>query len=307
MTQNTAPPVLLEGVSRDFGDVRALADVDLEVSEGGTVGLLGPNGSGKTTLLSLVSGLRTPTAGAVRLFGRDPRDPEARVRLGVTPQQSGLVHHLSVRGLIRFVGRHFTEADSPETLMAAFGIEHLADKRVGGLSGGQQRLLSVTLSFVGRPRLVLLDEPSTGLDINARGALWSAIRERAASGVTILLTSHYLEEVQTLSDRIVMIRSGRIVADDSTAGFIRQTATTQVHVTTDDDRALRLPGVVSARREGAVVIIDVDDAATALRALASAGIVYTDIDIRKPTLEAAFARLATGTASDMDTPRKEAS
>lgn len=301
MTQNTAPPVLLEGASRDFGDVRALADVDLEVSEGGTVGLLGPNGSGKTTLLSLVSGLRTPSAGTVRLFGRDPRDPEARVRLGVTPQQSGLVKHLSVRGLIRFVSRHFTDADSPDAVMAAFGIEHLADKRVGGLSGGQQRLLSVALSFVGRPRLVLLDEPSTGLDINARGALWKAIRERAASGVTILLTSHYLEEMQMLSDRIVMIRSGRIVADDSTAGFIQQTTTTQVHVTTDDDRALQLPGIVSARREGAVVILDAEDAATALQALATTGIAYTDIDIRKPTLEAAFERLAT------DTPRQEAS
>lgn len=293
MNQNTTTPVLLEGVSRNFGDVRALSDIDLEVSEGGTVGLLGPNGSGKTTLLSLMSGLRTPTAGTVRLFGRDPREPEARVQLGVTPQQSGLVKHLSVRGLIRFVSRHFVDADTPETVMAAFRIEHLADKRVGGLSGGQQRLLSVALAFVGRPRLVLLDEPSTGLDINARGALWEAIRERAASGVTILLTSHYLEEVQTLSDRIVMIRAGRIVADDSTAGFIRQTATTEVHVTTDDDRALRLSGIVPARREGGVVVIDVDDAATALQALASAGIAYTDIDIRKPSLEAAFERLAT--------------
>ena len=301
MRQNTAPPVLLEGVCRDFGDVRALDDVNLEVSEGGTVGLLGPNGSGKTTLLSLISGLRTPTLGAVRLFGQEPRDPQARIRLGVTPQQSGLAKHLSVRGLIRFVSRHFVAADSPETVMAAFGIEHLADKRIGGLSGGQQRLLSVALAFVGQPRLVLLDEPSTGLDINARGALWDAIRDRAANGVTVLLTSHYLEEVQALSDRIVMIRAGRIIADDSTAGFITQTATTRVHVTTGDDRALQLPGIRSAHREGGVVVLEVDDAATALQALTTTGIAYSDIDIRKPTLEAAFERLAT------ETPRKEAS
>ena len=301
MTDNPEVPVRLDGVSRDFGDFRALDHIDLEIPAGGTVGLLGPNRSGKTTLLSLVSGLRAPTDGTVRLFGLDPRDPAARVRLGVTPQQSGLVSYLTVRGLIRFVGRHFTDAEATDALLSAFRIEHLADKRIGGLSGGQQRLLSVALAFVGRPRLVLLDEPSTGLDITARSLLWEVIRERSQNGITILLTSHYLDEVQELSDRVVMIRQGRIVADDTTAGIIRHTATTEVHVTTDDDRALALPGVTAGRREGGTVVLSVEDAATALQALARAGVVYTDIDIQKPDLEAAFTRLS------RQTPHQEAS
>lgn len=294
MSMDFTTPIQMEGVSRDFGAFRALDAVDLVIPAGGTVGLLGPNGSGKTTLLSLASGLRTPTEGKVRLFGRDPRDPEARVRLGVTPQQSGLVKNLTVRSLLRFVARHFVDSETPDAVLSAFAIEHLADKHVGGLSGGQQRLLSVALSFVGRPRLVLLDEPSTGLDVTARNLLWDTIRDRAGSGITILLTSHYLEEVQALSDRVVMIRRGRLIADDTTENILRHTASTHVHVTTDDDQALDLPDVITAHREGREVVLAVNDAAVALQALTQAGVRYTDIDIRKPNLEAAFTWLENG-------------
>lgn len=285
-------PVVLEGVTKEFGRVQALAGISLQIPAGGTVGLLGPNGSGKTTLLSLIAGLRRPTGGEVRLFGSNPRNPEARVRLGVTPQESGIAKHMTVFKLVRFIAEHFTDHEAPEHLLVTFGLEQLAEKKAGSLSGGQQRLLAVALAFVGKPRLVLLDEPSTGLDVMARGRLWDAIRERASQGVTILLTSHYLEEVQALSDRIVMIREGRVVADDNTPSFVQSAATTIIRVTTTDDRALRLENIRGARREGQDIILHVDDASKALRSLAEANVNYSDIDIRKPTLEEAFAHLS---------------
>ncbi|MEZ5088004.1 MAG: ABC transporter ATP-binding protein [Tessaracoccus sp.] len=189
-------PVRLRGAGRQFGPVAALTDVDLAIPAGGTVGLLGPNGSGKTTMLSLISGLREPTSGAVELFGRNPRDPESRVRLGVTPQHSGIVKTMTALQLVEFITSHFVDHEEPMSLLATFDIDHLAKKRVGGLSGGQQRLLSMALSFAGRPRLVLLDEPSTGSRCDGPqpsvGSHPAALPER----ITILLTSHYLEEVQ---------------------------------------------------------------------------------------------------------------
>ncbi|WP_103061607.1 ABC transporter ATP-binding protein [Actinomyces qiguomingii] len=287
-------PVALENVDKRFGQVRALTGLNLQISTGGTVGLLGPNGSGKTTLLSLIAGLRRPSAGKVKLFGVDPRTPEARVHLGVTPQGPGIVKNMSVLKLVRFVAEHFADHEAPEDLLSAFGLDHLSKKAAGSLSGGQQRLLSVALAFVGRPRLVLLDEPSTGLDVSARRHLWDTIQERASQGVTILLTSHYLDEVQALADRIVMIRDGHINADDDASSFVRGAATTVIRLTTSDDRALNLANIRSAQREGRDVILHVDDASAALQSLADAGVDYSDIDIRKPSLEEAFAQLSIG-------------
>lgn len=286
-------PVRFRGVCRNFGETKALVDIDLEIPAGGTVGLLGPNGSGKTTLLSLISGLREPTRGTVTLFGRNPQLAEARVRLGVTPQHSGIVKGMTVLQLIRFITGHFVDHEPPETLLEAFGIDHLARKRIGGLSGGQQRLLSVALAFAGRPLLVLLDEPSTGLDVNARHHLWEAIRRRSQQGTTILLTSHYLEEVQALSDRIVMIQRGHIVADNTTSEILRQTGVTLVKITTSDERTLALPGAQRAWREGKTVVLATHNASAVTKALAQAGIDYSDVDIQKPNLEEAFARLST--------------
>ncbi|QIM15194.1 ATP-binding cassette domain-containing protein [Leucobacter insecticola] len=136
MTLEFDIPVRLSGAGRDFGAVRALSDVDLSITAGGTVGLLGPNGSGKTTMLSLISGLRVPSSGTVELFGCDPRDPKARVRLGVTPQHSGLVKSMTVLQLVQFIANHFVDHEPPEELLNAFGIATLANKRIGGLSGG---------------------------------------------------------------------------------------------------------------------------------------------------------------------------
>src|SRR5262245_12656355 len=159
-------------VSRRYGDVLALDRVSLDVHPGEIVGLLGPNGAGKSTLLNLLAGLRRPSSGKVELFGGDPRDPARRKKLGVTPQETGLPSTLKVAECVEFVARHFSDPVPTGELIDRFGLSEVARRQTGGLSGGQKRRLAVALAFVGRPRLVLLDEPTTGLDVTARRALW---------------------------------------------------------------------------------------------------------------------------------------
>ncbi len=205
----------LDHVTRRFGDVTALDDVSLDIRASQILGLLGPNGAGKSTLLSLLQGRRAATAGTVTLFGADPRRPQSRTALGSTPQETALPDVLRVHEVIDLVAAHFPERESTADLAAEFGFADLLRRQCGSLSGGQRRRVSVALAFVGRPRLVLLDEPTTGLDVDARRALWAAIRRRRdRDGVAIVVTSHYLEEIEALADRVVVVAGGRLLVDD---------------------------------------------------------------------------------------------
>ena len=202
-------------VGRSYRAVNALHDVSLEVAAGELVGLLGPNGAGKTTLLNLLTGVRRPTSGRVELFGGDPRRAEHRRRIGVTPQETGLPPTLRVGECVDLVAAHFADPVPRGELLDRFGLADLVRRQTGGLSGGQRRRLAVALAFVGRPSLVFLDEPTTGLDVSARHALWDGIRSFHADGGTVLLTSHYLEEVEALAQRVVVLGAGRVLADDT--------------------------------------------------------------------------------------------
>ncbi|MFJ4109769.1 ABC transporter ATP-binding protein [Oerskovia enterophila] len=235
-------------VTRRFGDVVALDDVTLEVGAGELVGLLGPNGAGKSTLLSLVSGQRKPDSGVVRLFGGNPRDASSRQGLGLTPQETGLPATLKVREVVDFVGRHYANPVPTGQLLEQFGLSELAGRQTGAMSGGQKRRLAVALSLVGRPRVVLLDEPTTGLDVGARQALWAAIREYHEGGGTVLLTSHYLEEVQALAQRVVVIDQGVVKADDTLDAILRRVGLRRVVVRSTADLGTDLPGVVRSER-----------------------------------------------------------
>lgn len=240
--------VSAQHVTRRFGDVVALDDVTLEVGAGELVGLLGPNGAGKSTLLSLVSGQRKPDSGVVRLFGGNPRDASSRQGLGLTPQETGLPATLKVREVVDFVGRHYANPVPTGQLLEQFGLSELAGRQTGAMSGGQKRRLAVALSLVGRPRVVLLDEPTTGLDVGARQALWAAIREYHAGGGTVLLTSHYLEEVQALAQRVVVIDQGVVKADDTLDAILRRVGLRRVVVRSTADLGTDLPGVVRSER-----------------------------------------------------------
>ncbi|MFI2489981.1 ABC transporter ATP-binding protein [Promicromonospora kroppenstedtii] len=272
--------VEVSGVTRRFGAVVALDDVSLEVGHGELVGLLGPNGAGKSTLLSLVSGQRRPDTGVVRLNGHDPRDARSRTVLGLTPQETGLPATLRVREVVDFVGGHYPDPVPTAELLDQFGLVDLANRQTGSLSGGQKRRLAVALSLVGRPRVVLLDEPTTGLDVSGRTALWDAIRAYHASGGTVLLTSHYLEEVQALAERVVVIDHGTVLADDSLENILGKVGA----------RRVQLTDAAGVRQEHLVT-----DSDAFVRDLVRSGAEFKDLEIRGASLEEAFGQLVDAT------------
>ncbi len=278
-------------VSRRYGSTLALDQVDLDVRAGELVGLLGPNGAGKSTLINLLVGLRRPTSGRVELFGGDPRDPASRRHLGVTPQETGLPATLRVGEVVDFVSAHFPDPIPRGELLDRFGLGELARRQTGGLSGGQKRRLAVALAFVGRPRMVVLDEPTTGLDVEARHALWEAIRAFHADGGTVLLSSHYLEEVEALAQRVVVIGHGRVLADDSVDAIRSVVGVRRVSLTVD---ALpSLPGVVRTERVDGRTHLFAPDADQLVRDLVTSGIEFRDLEVRPTSLEEAFLAITT--------------
>ncbi|WP_319459708.1 ABC transporter ATP-binding protein [Micromonospora sp. RTP1Z1] len=273
-------------VSRRYGDVLALDRVDLEVRPGELVGLLGPNGAGKSTLINLLVGLRRPTAGRVELLGGDPRDPKTRRQLGVTPQETGLPGTLRVGEVVDFVSAHFPDPAPRGELLDRFGLTDLVRRQTGGLSGGQRRRLAVALAFVGRPRLVVLDEPTTGLDVEGRRTLWEAIRSFHADGGTVLLSSHYLEEVEALAQRVVVIGQGRVLADDSVDAVRSFVGVRRVSLLADD--LPPLPGVVATEHVEGRTHLLTTDADQLVRDLVTAGVAFRELEVRPTSLEEAF-------------------
>nr|WP_233197112.1 ABC transporter ATP-binding protein [Verrucosispora sp. ts21] len=275
-----------ERVSRRYGDVLALDQVDLEVRAGELVGLLGPNGAGKSTLISLLVGLRKPSSGRVELNGGDPRDPASRRQIGVTPQETGLPGTLRVGEVVDFVSAHYPDPVPRGDLLDRFGLADLVRRQCGGLSGGQKRRLAVALAFVGRPRLVVLDEPTTGLDVEARHTLWEAIRAFHADGGTVLLSSHYLEEVEALARRVVVIGQGRVLADDTVDAVRAVVGVRRVSLTAET--LPPLPGVVRTEHVDGRTHLLTADADQLVRDLVASGVEFRDLEVRPTSLEEAF-------------------
>lgn len=295
----TTHPVHLAGVSKRFGDLVALDDVSLDVRAGECVGFLGPNGAGKTTMLSLLTGTRQPTTGTVRLFGADPRDPVARQALGSTPQATALPESLRVREVLDFVSAHYPSPARRDEIVADFGLDDLVDDLCGGLSGGQQRRVAAAMAFVGNPRLVLLDEPTTGLDVEARRALWRAVRARHAAGCTVIVTSHHLEEIEQLAERVIVIDDGRIRADDTLSSIMAGVGRRRVTL-----RGVEPPHLRALDPDAAITVVDgaslgpsalvsavVSDADAFVRKLVAHELPFSDLQVRGATLEEAFLSL----------------
>jgi ABC-2 type transport system ATP-binding protein len=219
-----APVVELLAVSKRFGTVEALREASFAVRPGEVVALLGPNGAGKTTAISIMLGLRRPTSGQVRLLGMDPHDRRVRSRCGVMLQESGVPLTLTVRELVDLF-RSYYPAPLPTAQIIA--MADLADKsgaRAGSISGGQRQRLYFALAVCGDPVVLFLDEPTAGLDVEARRDFWGQIRGFVQAGKTILLTTHYLEEADALADRIVVIAQGHVIADATPAALKARTA-----------------------------------------------------------------------------------
>jgi ABC-2 type transport system ATP-binding protein len=275
--------------TRSYGPVIALDSVSLDVPAGQLLGLLGPNGAGKTTLLQLLAGLRRPTSGTVELFGGDPREASRRRRLGSTPQETGLPPTLRVQEVVDFVAGHFDHPVPTGELLEQFGLTGLDRRQTGGLSGGQKRRLAVAVAFVGRPDLVLLDEPTTGLDVEARHALWDAVRVYHQGGGTVVLTSHYLEEVEALAERVVVIDQGRVRADGTLAEVRSLVPARRLRL-----RVPALPELVGVDRinhEGDLYELWTADSDAVVRQLVSTGVPFVDLEVSTASLEEAFLAL----------------
>jgi ABC-2 type transport system ATP-binding protein len=281
----------LEHASKRFGSNVALADVSLELPAGSVVALLGANGAGKTTALSLLLGLRRPDEGSATLFGADPRRPATRARLGSTPQESAFPPTLRVDEILELVAAHYHRPAGRAALLRRFLLGDLATRQAGGLSGGERRRLALALALVGSPELLVLDEPTTGLDVESRQATWAALRDFAGSGGTILLTTHYLEEAQALASAVVVIDRGRVMASGSIEEIRRRAGLGRVRFASEP-LPIACEGVVAD--DGTTVTIETGDPSATVRALVLAGAQLEGLSVEALPLEDALRRISSG-------------
>jgi ABC-2 type transport system ATP-binding protein len=283
----------LSGVTKCFGSTRALDGATLAVEPGEVVALLGPNGAGKSTALAILTGLRRPTRGTARLFGADPRLPAARRSLGVTPQETAFPATLRVCELVELVRAHYAAPLEARVVYERFQLTKLFTRQLGGLSGGERRRVGVALAFAGDPRLVVLDEPTTSLDLEAKGAVWTAVQAHARRGGSVLLTTHQLEEADALADRVVLIEGGAVVADGAVEEVKSAAGMTVV-------RFRAVPGmeIDGAQADGAYVRILSREGGATVDRLLRAGVPLIDLEVRGLTLEEALAARRSRRAGD---------
>lgn len=202
-----------KNVSKNFGDIVALKNLNLEVKQGQAVALLGPNGAGKSTALTMLQGLRQPSSGKVELFGGAPSSPNVMKRIGVTPQSTDFPPQLTPRELLQFTSAHYDAPRTIDQLVETFDLNKLIDRRVEGFSGGERRRVALALCFAGNPELVILDEPTTGLDAKGQKDFSKIANQFVADGGSLILTSHYWLEIENIANHIVMIDNGVTVMD----------------------------------------------------------------------------------------------
>jgi ABC-2 type transport system ATP-binding protein len=295
------------GIARRFGDVPALAGVDLTVAQGEFFGLLGPNGAGKTTLISILAGLTRADRGTARILGHDVSSGyrQARRALGVVPQELVFDPFFSVRETLRIQSGYFGLRDNDawiDELLHHLDLTHKADANMRSLSGGMKRRVLVGQALVHKPPVIVLDEPTAGVDVELRQSLWAFIRKLNRDGHTIILTTHYLEEAEALCGRIAMMKAGRIVALDTTQHLLSRFAALTVRVSAE-----RLPAEWASRvrqREGAVHYLGLENYAELERLLASmrlAGIAIDELALAETDLEQVFLRIMAGSETTDET------
>lgn len=296
-TAERGPAVVFTGAVRTFGRaeaaVRAVDGIDLEIGRGETVALLGRNGAGKSTTISLLLGLDDPDSGTVRLLGRSPEEAVRAGLVGAMLQDGRPIPRVTVRELVRFVASTYPHPMPVGDALALAGVTEYADRRVDKLSGGQTQRVRFAVALAGDPELVVLDEPTAALDVEARRAFWRSLRSFAGRGNTVLFSTHYLEEADENADRIVVIDRGRIVADGSGDRIRRAAGGSLVSLDlagAPSDGLELLPGVIGVEVRGDRALLRTDDSDATVVELARIGAVR-GLSVSRATLEDAFLAL----------------
>ncbi|MFB7635914.1 ABC transporter ATP-binding protein [Streptomyces sp. NPDC056149] len=300
-----APVVSFQGVSKSYGAVRAVADLHLELHPGETVALLGPNGAGKSSTLDLLLGLRTPDTGEVSLFGTTPQRAIQEGRVGAMLQSGGLMEGVKVRELVRLARDLHPRGYSVDQIMATAGITDIADRLVGKLSGGQEQRVRFALATAGANDLIVLDEPTTGMDVSSRQTFWGAMRRQADEGRTVLFATHYLEEADEIADRVIVLHRGRVLADGTSAEIKARAGARRITFDLDElpDRSAleALPHLTSltvshsgsAAGAARTVRIQSQDADATVHALYGLGLYPRNLEVSGLGLEQAFIAITT--------------
>ncbi|MFI9809864.1 ABC transporter ATP-binding protein [Streptomyces sp. NPDC052301] len=294
--------VQVTGLVKRYGDKTAVDGLSLQVAQGEVFGLLGPNGAGKTTTIETIVGLRVATAGKVEVLGLDPVVDRAELRrhVGIQPQQAAVFDHLTVVETLRLWRSFHREGADTEEVIARLGLQECRTVRVGRLSGGQRQRVLVAASLISRPRLLVLDEPATGLDPNARQELWQAIRDHRAADRTVLMSTHSMEEAESLCDRVAIVDHGRVIACGTPESLVRRhcaahdvTFTVAASQTVPDLRALpAVNGVETEADEDRVRIrLQTGDPDATLRGVLDRVPNARDLATRSPGLDGVFRKL----------------
>jgi ABC-type multidrug transport system ATPase subunit/peptidoglycan/LPS O-acetylase OafA/YrhL len=288
-----APVASLRGIVKRYGTVTALAGIDIEVKRGELLAVLGPNGAGKSTAISLWLGLLEADEGEVMLLGGAPQELDRRRGLGVMMQDVELPKELKVRELVTLAASYYDDPMPVEDALALTGLEQLADRRYGKLSGGQKRQAQFAIAVCGRPKVLFLDEPTVGLDIKAREAMWHSVRRLLAEGCSIVLTTHYLEEAEALADRVAVVAKGRVIATGTVNEMRDLVARRQITCVTSlsSDEVRAWPGVVDAQLTQDRLSITVTDAEGVVRRLLAADASLGKLEVRQAGLNEAFNEL----------------
>jgi len=295
MTTNataTSEVVGFDSVTKSYGEVRAVDGLTLALHPGETVALLGPNGAGKSTTLDLLLGLRPADSGTVRVFGTGPREAILSGRVGAMLQSGGLMDEVTVGELVRLACDLHPKSFPVNEVLARAGVAQIADRKVNKLSGGQSQRVRFALATAGDSDLIVLDEPTTGMDVSARQAFWATMREQADQGRTVLFATHYLEEADAIADRVLVLHRGRLLADGTAAEIKAKAGARRIAFDLDgtiDEEPLRtLPFLSRIDISGHTVRIQSTDADATVHAVYGLGIYPRNLEVAGLGLEQAF-------------------
>jgi len=281
------------GLTKSFGRVHAVNGIDLQVAPGEIVAFLGPNGAGKTTTIDMLLGLSKPDSGSVTVYGHSPRGAIARGQVSAVLQSGGLLNDLTVRETVTLTSTFFANSRPVDEVLERAGIRDIGGRMVGKCSGGQQQRLRFAMALLSDPGLLMLDEPTTGMDVEGRRDFWGAIRQDAARGRTVIFATHYLDEADTYADRIILVRKGQIVADGTSAEIKNLASGRTVRATLHDaDQAAlaAVAGVRSVEKRGDSILISTDDSDAVARYLLN-NTQAVNLEITSHNLEDAFIAL----------------